>query len=87
MEILKECLVVLRYIGFWGIWVGRFLLYEGIEKGWGEKHHKIWIFLITATSFFWSLFKEYLDWRPPTPCLIGVFVLGFLIGRYVLLKK
>ena len=87
-DTLKEWFIIIRFGGFWGIWVGYFLVHIGIDKGWGDEHPTLWWILVIATFIFLLAFQPYLDFNlpgpNPTPCLFTTFVIGILIGRYAI---
>jgi hypothetical protein len=90
-DTLREWFFIVKYGGFWGLWVGYFLLYRGLEKGWEKRHPTWWLIFAILALFFYIAFRPYLDWNisgpNPTPCLIGIFVLGFIFGRYVFPRR
>jgi len=90
-NIIEEWFLVIRWGGFWGLWVGYFLIYKGIDKGWANRHTAWWWIFVIATYVFYIVFQPYLDWNVPgpnpTPCLFAIFLIGILIGRYVIPKR
>jgi len=61
MDAMRGWLSIIRWIGFWGVWVIYFLIHKGVDEGWADRHTVWWWILAVATFVFYITFQQYLD--------------------------